>query len=151
MKRNIATAAIIAVVGIGAGAITYAASGRTSAAPPEPHAVATQVQAANPVEILRQMHVPIPAGVSVGQVDIYGDRYATAQFADLEQVTVYTYASQLAETAGIGRFGPSSDADKLLIGNLFTVTVTGVDEGGGGISFPDAPITLARETGSTIK
>jgi hypothetical protein len=97
------------------------------------------------------MHVPIPPGVSVGSVDIYGDRYASASFADGELVTVSTYATEAAEAAGIARNSAPSDVNKLLTGALFTVTVTGVDSGSGGISFPESPALLAQETGSQVK
>ena len=107
--------------------------------------------AANPVTVLQLMHVTVPPGVSTGQTDVYGDRYASGQFADGERVVVYTYATQTAMAAAVARLSTSSDANKLLTGNLFTVTVTGVDAGAGGISFPESLVTLSRETGAKVK
>lgn len=107
----------------------------------------TELAAANPVPILQRMGVPLAPGVAVGQVDIYGDRYASGQFADGEQVTVYTYTTQQAENAAVARFGPPTDTNKLLVGDLFTVLVTGVDTADG-ISFPQSLAVLSQETGA---
>lgn len=123
----------------------HGAAGAPAARPTQ-----TQTQAANPVTILRQLHVPIAPGVSVGQFDIYGDRYADGTFADMEQVQVYTYASMQAEEAGLARLGPSTDTNKVLVGHLFTVLVTGVDQGAG-ISFPTSAATLAQESGTVVE
>lgn len=127
-----------------------------SAPPPAPTRSAVAVPAAaaapaNPVPILEKMHVPIPSGESVGQVDIYGDRYASGMFADGEQVIVYTYATAQDEVSGVklaSAYLPS-DSNKLLVGRLFTVGVTGVQIGSdNAFQYPESPATLAKESGA---
>lgn len=145
------TLAVVAVAAV-AGVTTYVLSGVTGkAVSSTPTASPTQTAAAaNPVAVLRQMHVPLSPGEVRGQMDIYGDRYASAQFPDLEQVTVYTYADQQAENIGVWRLGPPDDAHQLLVGDLFAVLVTGVGTDSG-ISFPESPAVLSQETGAKLE
>lgn len=149
MIRTLKAAAATALATMALAACRVSAS--TPAAVPVPSAPTSA--AVNPVTILREMHVPLAPGVSVGQLDIYGDRYASGQFADGEQVTVYTYADITAEGESFQRNGTSTDVNKVLvgIGKLFTVVVTGVDEGGNGIVFPEPVATLAAESGSAVQ
>lgn len=146
ITRRTAVAAVASVL-IGAGfGVPYAIIGTPSAAVVPSSAPSGP---ADPVGILMKMHVPVPPGVTADQVDIDGARYASGQFASGEQVTVDTYATWQAEQADIAR-NPSNDVNKLLVGQLFTVTVTGVD-GGAGISFPTSVADLARESGAAVR
>ena len=149
MRIDTRTAVIAVTVGTAAlaGSVVFWVEGSVgSVAATAP----TAANAANPVPILQRMHVPIPSGVVDGNVDIYGDRYAVGQFADGEQVAVYTYADEQAFAVGVARNSGPSDVDKLLVGKLFTITVTGVDTGGGSIGFPESVALLSRETGARI-
>jgi len=148
----VSTAVVVAVAG--ALAIFLVRDSSSSSGAPAAHADPTSVSTpADPVPILAEMHVPLQPGESAGRVDIYGDRYATGQFADGEQVAVYTYTNQQAESQALARNSAPSDVNKMLVGTtgMFTVTVTGVDAGSGGIVFPDSLSTLARETGAQVK
>ena len=143
-----ATVVLGALAGvIAAEALAQSDELRSTAATASP----AEATAANPVSVLRQMHVPLSPGEIRGQVDIYGDRYASGQFADGEQVTVYTYVNQQAENVGVWRLGPSDDVHKLLVGNLFAVLVTGVDTGSGGVLFPQSPAAISQETGAKLE
>lgn len=146
LRRVLLVIAILAV--LAASAITaYQMSSDTPSAPTPMPGTTQTATAANPVSILRQMHVP--TSDVVGRVDIDGDRYASGQFASGEQVTVTTYASQQAEDVAVAR-NPSNDVNKLLVGYLFTVTVTGVD-GARGISFPAPVAALAQASGAVAE
>lgn len=94
--------------------------------------------APDPAAILRRMHVP---GITAGA------DYADGQYASGEQVAVYTFADRADEDAYIG-LNPSNDVNKLLVGELFAITVTGVDEASG-IVFPEPVAALAAQSGAT--
>jgi hypothetical protein len=147
-------AAVIAAA-VAASVFTLYETSGTAAAPLSRTPAAAPAQSAppmpgDPVSILESMHVPIPSSEAVGQVDIFGDRYASGSFADGEEVTVYTYADSQALARDLQQ-NPSNDANKELVGTarLFTVTVTGVDTGNG-ISFPVPVSALAQESGTVL-
>jgi hypothetical protein len=147
MKTRTVVAVVIAVVAAGALFAAFWIGGYSATVtPPTP---TVQTQPANPVPILTSMHVPLSSGESIGQVDLYGDRYASGTFADGEQVTVYTYADDQTLAAGVQRFGSPSDVDKYLLGPMFIVEVTGVDTGNG-ISFPVSVASLAKLSGTVL-
>lgn len=155
--RTYRKSAIVLAAAVAAAIFTlYELHGGSAASAPPPAPTQSAVPAtaavpANPVPILEKMHVPIPSGESVGQVDIYGDRYASGMFADGEQVIVYTYATAQDEVSGVklaSAYLPS-DSNKLLVGRLFTVGVTGVQIGSdNAFQYPESPATLAKESGA---
>jgi hypothetical protein len=126
-----------------AGSIGAATSGShpAPAAPaartPVPAAPAAHTPA-NPVTILRQTGVPIPASMILGETDFDGNRYATAAFAGPpgsaddgvpgdrapgEEVDVHTFASQAAEDSYLA-VTPPQDGEARITLPLALVTVT---------------------------
>lgn len=88
------------------------------------------VEMANPVEILRKVDgCELPAGSEVGETDINGNRYASCDFMDNSgtagtSVTARTYPGNARDFATLDQL-QGDDSTKVILGEDFTVTVTG--------------------------
>jgi len=151
---------VLAACALAAGAVA-ACSGapaplpRASLAPSV--ATAPAGQAANPVPLLKRSGVPVPASVTSGEVDVYGDRYATADFPSGEEVTAWTYPDAAAKAADDAR-NPVTDSMVQIggpPGALWSLTVTGVSgpdaTPGNTLAYPVSPASIAARVGGIIR
>jgi hypothetical protein len=104
-------------------------------------------QAANPVPILKRTGAATQA--VYGQVDIYGDRYASGTLHG-EDVLVYTFASPAAERADLQRNSTPRDDQVVILGHLFDVTVEGIQAVSGAWDYPVSPSVIAARVGGSI-
>lgn len=112
--------------------------------------------APNPVDVLRKIpQCVLPAGASVGDRDFNGNRTATCGIDDQgtnDQLTVYTYKSNKDRDDDVSQFGGSTDSNKVIVGDRFTLEVTGVfDPNTGGVVFEIDPQTLAQDVGGELR
>lgn len=113
-------------------------------------AVAPPAKAAAALPILKEAGATSQATYGF---DTEGDGNASGQFANGEQVTVYTFATQAGMDAARARnegFAPASDY-KWITGRLFAVEVTGVTGFSRGTTgFPVSPEKIATLTGGKV-
>jgi hypothetical protein len=112
---------------------------------------ATQSGAPNPVDLLRKIPgIQLPAGTSVGNLDIAGDRYAPGHLPSMgtvEDVTVYTNVSDAALQLPMQA---STDSNKLIVGPKFYAVYTGV-MGNDGMTFSVDPAQMASWLGGQLR
>jgi hypothetical protein len=100
-----------------------------------PAAPETPPQPANPVTVLHEAGAKVPAGVKLGDHDVYGDRMASGSFRGGETAIVYTTTNlQQAMSADPGPAGFTvDDSDAVVLGNGFWIDVSaGTYWGAGG-------------------
>lgn len=147
LKVTVALALAVPVLALAA------CGGGSAASGPQDHQPASAASL-NPVSILKKMGVPTSA--VYGQVDIWGDRYASGNFPGGEQVTVYTFADRAAQQADNARNsgGASTDSNVVITGPGWKAVVTGAlnltASGTSTITFEVSPAMLAQRAGGTV-
>ena len=136
---------------LAAAAVLAAGCGTAPRAPhPATTAPSAPVATANPVRLLRLAGAGVPAGVSAGLVDIYGDRYATGTYRGGEQIVADTYATAAAERADVARNGTPQDGHALIQGDLFDIEVLAVQGASGGYAWSVSPARIAARVGGSL-
>ena len=138
----------IAVYLVALGAIALSGCGSTTA----PDAGTSPPAApANPVPLLRRAGADVPAGVTAGQVDIYGDRYATGTYPGGEEITVYTFASVTAERADLVRNGTPQDGRATIVGHLYDIGAVAVQTNSGEWAWSVPPSVIAKRVHGSVR
>lgn len=81
----------------------------------------------NPVTILKQVkNCTMEPGTEVGSSDVYGNKFASCDHANGDNVTVYGYQYPLTESviAGYENLQPDDD-HKIIIGDRWSLIITG--------------------------
>lgn len=161
--KSAAAVSALALVGSLAACGSSAPAAKSASTPAtstvSPSAPAVSAQPANPVTILRETGATLPAGTEVGQIDVNGDRYASASYpwpggGTGEQLTVYTYADQSAMDSAMATLAVPQDGEAFIVGHLWVMEVTAVEGSAttaDGFYYQVSPKILAAETHGTLQ